>query len=96
MSQMFRSEAFSQRWFVQKRMRVKDCPYEHHSILHDAENVPTVKGDSHHTSLSARADQMKVALGVIWTEAYATDGTVIPVSMKAAILRCSGKISSVV
>ena len=60
---------------------VKDCPYEHHSILHEAENVPTVKGDSHHTSLSARADQMKVALGVIWTEAYATDGTVIPVSV---------------
>jgi hypothetical protein len=60
---------------------VKDCPYEHHSILHDAENVPTVKGDSHHTSLSARADHMKVALGVIWNEAYATDGTVIPVSV---------------
>ena len=64
-----------------KRCGVKDCPYEHHSILHEAENVPTVKGDSHHTSLSARADQMKVALGVIWTEAYATDGTVIPVSV---------------
>ncbi|KAI9562518.1 hypothetical protein GHT06_009962 [Daphnia sinensis] len=60
---------------------VKDCPYEHHSLLHDAGNIPTVKGDSHHTSLSARADQMKVALGVIWTEAYAMDGTVIPVSV---------------
>ncbi|XP_045022777.1 uncharacterized protein LOC116935689 [Daphnia magna] len=60
---------------------VKDCPYEHHSLLHDAGYIPTVKGDSHHTSLSARADQMKVALGVIRTEAYAMDGTVIPVSV---------------
>ncbi len=60
---------------------MKDCPYEHHGILHDAENFQKVKGDSHHTSLSARADQMNTPLGVIRTETYATDGTVIPVSV---------------
>ena len=59
---------------------VDGCPHTHHSILHDF-GGKRIEGDDHHTSLSARSDDMQVALGVIWTEAYTADGEIIPVSV---------------
>ena len=56
------------------------CPYIHHPLLHDAGEKHD-KGSSHHTSLSAQVDRVKVALGVIRMEAYTSGGQLIPVSV---------------
>jgi hypothetical protein len=49
-------------------------------LLHDAGEKHD-KGSSHHTSLSAQVDRVKVALGVIRMEAYTVDNQLIPVSV---------------
>jgi hypothetical protein len=49
-------------------------------LLHDAGEKHD-KGSSHHTSLSAQVDRVKVALGVIRMKAYTSGGQLIPVSV---------------
>jgi hypothetical protein len=49
-------------------------------LLHDS-GEKHAKGSSHHTSLSAQVDRVKVALGVIRMEAYTADNQLIPVSV---------------
>ena len=65
-----------------KGCEVDGCPHNHHQMLHESkEDCEADAGDSNHTSLSARADQLEVALGVIHAEAFAADGSIIPVSI---------------
>ena len=52
------------------------CPYIHHPLLHDAGEKHD-KGSSHHTSLSAQVNCVKVALGVIRMKAYTSGGQLI-------------------